>query len=100
MNTTVEKYLEPVQELNALAVSNIEKLFEQQVKFLDEAGKIGISQLKSAIEVKDIESLQEYLKSQAEAAKTLSERLIKDSKYAAELATNTTAKRDKKSSKA
>lgn len=87
MNASVEKYLEPVQQLNALAIANFEKLVEQQVKFLDETSKIGLTQLKSASEVKDIEGLQSYIQSQAEAAKTISERLIEETKYAAELST-------------
>ncbi len=87
MNATVEKYLEPVQQLNALAITNIEKLVKQQVKFLNETSEIGLGQLRSATEIKDIEGLQSYIQGQAEAAKTMSERLLAESKYITELGT-------------
>ena len=87
MNATIEKYFEPVQQLNALTVANIEKLVNRQLAAINEAAEISVNQLKSAVEVKDVEGLQTYLQGQAEAARTISERFVEDSKYAVELGT-------------
>ncbi len=88
MNAQVEKYFEPVKQLNALAIENVEKFIDVQLKALKDNTKIGVEQLKSASEIKDVEGLKTYLTNQAEIAKTVSERFVKDAQTAIELGTS------------
>jgi len=88
MNAQVEKCFEPVKQLNALAIENVEKLIDIQLKALNDNTRIGVEQLKSASEIKDAESLKAYFTNQAEIAKTVSERFVKDTQAAIELGTS------------
>lgn len=77
--------LAPYQKLSALAVENIEKLVELQIKSLETYSKLGLSQFKAALTVQDIAGLQAYLADQQEVAKVVGEKLTADAKSVAEL---------------
>ncbi len=88
MNLQTEKYFEPVKQLNALALENLEKLLDIQLKAINDTARVGVEQLKSAANINDADSLKEYFANQAETAKTFGERFVKDTQTAIELGKN------------
>ena len=92
MNVQTEKYLEPVKEMNALALENVEKLLDIQLKSINDTTRLGVEQLKSAADIKDIDGLKQYFTNQAELVKSLGERFVKDTQAALELGTSYTDK--------
>ena len=92
MNVQTEKYLEPVKEMNALALENVEKLLDIQLKSINDTTRLGVEQLKSASDIKDIDGLKQYFTNQAELVKSLGERFVKDTQAALELGTSYTDK--------
>ena len=91
MNAQAEKYIAPVQELNALAIENIEKLVNIQVKRFEETAKVGVEQLKAAAAVKDVDGIKDFFTSYAEAVRSLSEKTIEDVRAAFELGNSYTS---------
>ena len=92
MNVQTGKYFEPVREINALALENVEKLLDIQLKSINDTARLSVEQLKSAADIKDVDGLKKYITDQAEAVKSLGERFIKDSQTALELGVNYTDK--------
>lgn len=92
MNLQTDKYFEPAREINALALANVEKLLDIQLKAINDTAKLGVEQLKSAAEIKDADSLKKYITDQSEVVKSLGERFVKDSQAALELGTSYTDK--------
>jgi len=78
MNAQIEKYLVPVQELNALTVDNVEKIVSLQVKRIEENAKFGLEQLKAAAAVKDVDGFKDYLSNYTEALRQISEHTVED----------------------
>ncbi len=85
MNEQFEKYLTPVRELNNLAIANIEKLMGLQVKYIEDSVKVGLEQLKTASSITDVESFKNYITTQVEVSKQLTERAIEEGRTVAEL---------------
>ncbi len=92
MNVPTTKYFEPVKEINALALENVEKLLDIQLKSINDTTRLGVEQLKSTADINDIDGLKKYFTEQAEMVKTLGERFIKDSQAAMELGVTYTDK--------
>ena len=92
MNAQTEKYLEPVREINTLALENVEKLLDIQLKSINDTARLGVEQLKSASDIKDVDGLKKYFTDQAELVKSLGERFVKDTQTALELGTSYTDK--------
>ena len=92
MTIQTEKYFEPVREINALALENIEKLLDIQLKSIDDTTRLSVEQLKSAVEIKDVDGLKKYITDQAEIAKSLGERFAKDTQTALEIGASYTDK--------
>ena len=92
MNVQAGKYFEPVREINALALENVEKLLDIQLKSINDTARLGVEQMKSAADIKDAEGLKKYFTDQAEMVKALGERYIKDSQTALELGVSYTDK--------
>ena len=92
MNVQTEKYLEPVREMNALALENVEKLLDIQLKSINDTARLSVEQLKSAADIKDVDGLKKYFTDQAELVKSLGERFVKDTQAALELGTSYTDK--------
>ena len=92
MNVQAGKYFEPAREINALALDNVEKLLDIQLKSINDTARLGVEQLKSAADIKDADSLKKYFTDQAETVKALGERFIKDSQAALELGVSYTDK--------
>jgi phasin family protein len=85
MNVTLNKLLAPVKELNDLTVKNIEQIVEIQIKTIQENAKASLDAFQATADIKDLESLQTYLKVQAGAAETLSKFAVEDAKEVASL---------------
>ena len=85
MSIQTEKYLEPIREINALALENAEKLLDIQLKSINDTAHLSVAQLKSATEIKDAEGLKDYISGQTEVARNLGERFVKDTQAALEL---------------
>ena len=92
MNVQTEKYFEPVREINALALENVEKLLDIQLNSFNDTTRLGVEQLKSAVDIKDVDSLKKYITGQTEIVKTLGERFVKDTQSALEIGAGYTDK--------
>ena len=92
MNMQTEKYFEPVRQINALALENIEKLLEIQLKSINDTTRLGVEQLKSAVDIKDVDGLKKYITDQTEIVKGLGDRFVKDSQAALQIGTSYTDK--------
>jgi phasin family protein len=85
MNEQFEKYITPVRELNNLAIANLEKLMDLQVKYIEDSVKVGLEQLKTASSINDVEGFKNYITTQVAVSKQLTERAIEDGRTVAEL---------------
>ncbi len=92
MNVQAAKYFEPVREINTLALENVEKLLDIQLKSINDTARLSVEQLKAAAEIKDVDGLKKYFTDQAETVKSLGERFVKDGQSALELGVNYTDK--------
>jgi phasin family protein len=85
MDITLEKMLAPVKELNDLTLKSIEEISSIQVKAIQDSAKVSIDALKSSTEIKDIDSLKDYLQDQITVAQNISENTVKDAQEIAKL---------------
>ena len=85
MNTTFEKFLAPVKQLNELTLKSIEQIAELQVKAIQENAKISIDAMQDAAKIKDLDSLKSYLESQTAVAQKVSENAAEDAREIADL---------------
>ncbi len=92
MNVQAAKYLEPVREINTLALENVEKLLNIQLKSINDTARLGVEQMKAAADIKDVDGLKKYFTEQAEVVKSLGERLVQDGQSALELGVSYTDK--------
>jgi len=95
MNAQVDKFFAPIRELNTLAVENVEKIFDIQMKALEETSKATVEGLKGAAAISDLESLKSYLNKQAEVTRQLTERSLTDTKSVMELGNSYTSEAQK-----
>jgi phasin family protein len=84
-NMNIDSVLEPARRYNALVVNNAEKLLSMQLDAARSYTDLGIKQVRDAMEITDVSTLQDYLGNQAEVAKTLAERAQKDVRSLTEL---------------
>ena len=84
-NNMFEKLVAPVKELNELTLKSIEKIAAIQTKSVQENAKISISSLQSANQIKDFDTLQEYLKEQLTVAQNLSDKAVEGAQEIAKL---------------
>ncbi len=80
-----EKMLAQVQQFAELSLANSEKLLTMQLEIAQSYVHLGVSQLKALFEVKDAESLQAFVNSQADVAKNVGEKMMADAKAVADL---------------
>ena len=85
MKSYVEQLTVPVQELNALAVKNIEELTSLQLKTIQENASVGVETIKSATAISDLEGFQSFLTEQAEVSKQIAEGILANARTVAEL---------------
>lgn len=84
-NVNVESLVGPVRRYNELLVDNAEKLLSMQLDAARSYTDLGIKQIRDAMEVNDVKTLQDYLSNQSEVAKTVAERAQQDARGLAEL---------------
>ncbi len=77
--------LETVRDLNRLALDTTEKLVDFQLDKARTYTSLGFTELRAALQVKDLGSLQNYLAGRSETARQLGEQLQNDVKTLAEI---------------
>ncbi|WP_114417933.1 phasin family protein [Marinospirillum perlucidum] len=75
----------PMRKINSLLVENMEKMTDFQLEALKAYSHMGLSQMKSATEVKDADGVRDYSASQAEMMSTLSKKILEDAKTMADM---------------
>lgn len=78
MTNTFEQLMTPVKALNELTLKSIEQIAAIQVKVIQENANTSINALKSSTEIKDLDSLKDYLQTQLNTAETLSNNAVED----------------------
>lgn len=78
----------PLAKFNSLMVENMEKLTEFQINAAKGYAEMGLAQMKSAAEIKDLESARNFTSAQAETASTLNKKVIEDAKILSDMALN------------
>ncbi len=85
MEKTFEKLVAPVKELNELTLKSIDQIAAFQVQAIQENTKISVDSLKFATEIKDLDSLHNYLERQIAVAQNLSNNVVADGQEIANL---------------
>lgn len=80
-----ETLINTVQKFNQLTVAKLEKLTALQMNALRGYSDLSIKHLKELAEVNNPQALQAYLGKQSESIKSVSEKLVADTKAAAEV---------------
>ena len=70
----------PMSKFNSLFVENMEKLTEYQINAVKSYAEMGLSQMKSAADVQDLESMRTFASSQAEVASGMNKKIMEDVK--------------------
>lgn len=70
----------PMTKFNSLFVENMEKLTEYQIGAVKSYAEMSLSQMKSAADVKDLESMRTFATAQAEAATDFNKKVMEDVK--------------------
>ncbi len=78
MEETIEKLVTPMKELNELTLRSMEQITAIQLKAFQDNAKIGMYALNTATEVKDIDSLNNYLESQIAVGQWVSDNVAVD----------------------
>ncbi|WP_200176585.1 phasin family protein [Ectothiorhodospira shaposhnikovii] len=81
----LEKLAGPVRKFNNATLDHAAKLVEYQISMFRSYSEITIEQLRALQTVTDPKSLQAYVNAQAEATKSLSEKVAKDTNELVEL---------------
>ena len=80
MENTFENLMAPVKALNDLTLTSIQQIAAIQARAIQENTRISVDALKSATDIKDLDSLQNYLTSQISVAQNLSDNAVEDAK--------------------
>ena len=70
----------PMTKFNSLFVENMEKLTEYQIGAVKSYAEMSLSQMKSATEVKDLESMRTFASAQTEMATDFNKKVMEDVK--------------------
>ena len=85
MEKTLEKLVTPVKELNELTLKSIEQIAAIQVKTIQENARISVESLKSATEIKDFDSLRDYMEKQIAVTQNMYSNAVEDAQEIAKL---------------
>ena len=80
LSVPTKDVLEPAHKLNQQAIAAVEKLVAYQIDSLKAYSELGVSQLKAAVEVRDIEGVKNLLSNQIHVIKEFGKRLMTDYK--------------------
>ncbi|UZE97846.1 phasin family protein [Alkalimarinus alittae] len=75
----------PMGKINALMMSNIEKVAEFQLGAMKSYAELAMKQVKQVAEVRDLESLKTFGTSQSEVASEISKKIVEDMKALGEM---------------
>jgi phasin family protein len=73
-----ETFLAPTRELTSLNIELFEQVTDLQINTLKQMTDLGLSRARSALDIRDVDSLQQYLREQGEAASTLGRQIQDD----------------------
>lgn len=82
-----EEFFAPVQSLNALAISTMEKAVDMQLTIARKYADVVLASAKAATAVKDVEGAKSFADAQAEVVRKAVEDVVTDSKAFVELGT-------------
>ena len=85
LNEVNKPVVETVRELNKLTVASLEKAVSLQLASAKAYVDAILANLKAGIEVTDLKAAQDYANRQGDVAKSVYEKLVKDSKALAEI---------------
>ncbi len=86
MEYSFEQFLNPIKEINELTLKNLEKISAIQVKAIQDNAEISVNAMKAVADVRDLESLNDYLQEQISVAQTVSDNAVKDVQKISKLA--------------
>ena len=75
-----EKTFAPLVKFNKLCAKNVEELTHLQLSAARSYSELGLSQLKAATDIKNVQSLVSFNSSQIDALTRLSQQMVEDSK--------------------
>lgn len=70
----------PLKQINQTFVSQIEKLSDFQIESIKSYSEIGLKRLKSAIEMEDMQTVQEFAKSEMDFVNNINQKVLDDAK--------------------
>ena len=85
LTTQATSFYGPMGKINALMVSNIEKVAEFQLGAVKSYAELAMKQWKQVAEIRDIESLKDFGASQSQVASELSQKIVEDMKALGEM---------------
>lgn len=85
MDVSIDKIVGPVKELNELTMKSIEKISALQVKAMQDNAQASIDALKATAEIKDLDSLNQYMQAQMSAAQDMYSKAVKDAEKIAKM---------------
>ena len=80
------KMYEPLQKMQSIWVNSFQTVAKFQMQAMEDYSKLGLAQIKTAIEIKDPQDYQAYSNSQSELIQTINEKVIEDNKQLTQLA--------------
>lgn len=75
----------PLKQINQTFVSQIEKLSDFQIESIKSYSEIGLKRLKSAIEMEDMQTVQEFAKSEMDFMNNINQKVLDDAKKLADI---------------
>ncbi len=85
LSLQAQNLYQPWTKLTSLWVSNLESMSNFQLEAMAGYSKMGIEQLKKAIDIKDAESYQAFTVAQSEMAETVNKKIMEDGKHLTEI---------------
>lgn len=73
-------FFSPLKQINQAFASQLDKLSEFQIESIRSYSEIGLSRLKSAIEMEDMQTAQEFAKGEMDFMNNINQKLLDDAK--------------------
>lgn len=80
------KMYEPLQKMQSIWMNSFQSVAAFQMQAMEDYSKLGLAQVKTAIEIKDPQDYQAYSNSQSELIQTINEKVIEDNKQLTQIA--------------
>ncbi|MEQ8290493.1 MAG: phasin family protein [Gammaproteobacteria bacterium] len=92
MQVSFEQFVAPIKEINELTMKSLEKISAIQVKTIQDSTDVSLNAIKSATEVKDLDSFNQYLQAQLVTAQGIADNAMKDAQKIVKLTEDYSAK--------